>query len=142
MNLKILLIVALALASPFGCTRIVKHYHYHFGGLSFPVDSKQVGVKRAIDEFLSVNRDTLNGREREFLKFAKGCLAPEKDLFYLSNPKTLSVIASETGFTCQEAFDLYQRVGTVYLGLTVRMCNKAKPDSYSTKKWRRQKLLC
>ena len=52
MNPKALFMVVLALASPFACTRIVKHYHYYFSNLELPTSNLDMSPCRLADDFL------------------------------------------------------------------------------------------
>ena len=62
---KLLLLSSLLFVSPLACTRIVKHYHYHFSAITFPTNQWNSYVRNILLEYYGQNRGSISTDEGE-----------------------------------------------------------------------------
>ena len=109
MFLKLLLLSSLLCVSPFACTRIVKHYHYHFGGslVTFPVPSK-TSANVAVSLYLA--KHPVTEAEFDILNYVAMHVpfgSPIADALKTTN---LVLVSRYTGYNCQQVVDAIEKL--------------------------------
>ena len=105
-----LLVALLATLNLVACTRIVKHYHYHFAVFSFPVSTNN-DTFAVMNEFIAKNYASLSENQRYAIEFMRGeAFNKMKTLDFFLHPESLALYARYSGLSCQEMISLMKRI--------------------------------
>ena len=124
-----LFVAFLASLNHVACTRIIKHYHYHFSAISFPVPVDSDGFS-VVDEFISRNYASLAADQRYVLKNLRTEILTDRlELSEIITSKRLGYYARVSQVDCSRVIALLQQIVAFTSNDTLlRECESASED--------------
>ena len=139
MSLKLFLLASLLLAGPSACTRIVKHYHYHFGSISLPTSSWNLSLKTVANQYLA-DHPSLSWGERRFFVLVSS-YAENNTVNKLLDPYFVYSMTSYSYQWCTETVPMVGRVvvlSSEARAKLLKVCQESEEEHEDYDGWRRR----
>ena len=111
MSLKLLLLASFLLTSPSACTRIIKHYHYHFGFVTFPTSSWNLNLDAVVKEYM-FDTPTVSDDERRYFDRVRD-YAANFTVKQLLEPDFVEATSYFANLSCADAVPMVGKVVVV-----------------------------